>query len=167
MAPADPGKPKRKYPSGAEKRKRKYQREQAPQEAKRRARAAAPPRTDAAGAPQPESGPQLDPVVEFEKVGAPPLDDTASLIRWGAKMLATSVYLAAMDPDLPLNDKLRFVNDASAKLGMIRDKATEQEKLDRAAKAFDQKRGKAQKPTGGPKSLAGVQKPATARRTSA
>lgn len=156
MAPADPGKPKRKYPSGAEKRKRKYQREQAPQEAKRRARATAP---DSANA-----GPTADIVGEYTKCGPPPLDDTASLIKWGARMVGVSVWLTALDPDVPLLDKVRLVNDGCAKLGMIRDKASEQEKLDRAAKAFDQKRGKATKPSGGPKSLDGVAKPETARR---
>lgn len=68
-----------------------------------------------------------------------------------------------LDPDVPLLDKVRLVNDGCAKLGMIRDKASEQEKLDRAAKAFDTKRGKATKPSGGPKSLVGVAKPETAR----
>lgn len=162
--PVDPEKPKRKYPSGAQKRKKRYKAEQAPQEEARRARRAAQAE-EAAGDGQTAkpSGMVLDPCAEFQRAGAPPLDDTASIVRWAAKMQAVSTWLAAMDPDLPLNDKLKLVNEGVRGQGMIRDKASEQEKLDKAAKAFAQKKGKAGKAPGEAKSLVGVGRPSTAR----
>lgn len=100
--------------------------------------------------------------VSFDDVGDPPLDDTAALITWGAKCLAVVMRKAqqdagAFDAD---RDQWRFLADCSAKLGMIRDKASEQAKLQRAAAAA----GKTQstKPQGA-QSLAQVAKPPTAR----
>lgn len=100
--------------------------------------------------------------VSFDDVGDPPLDDTAALITWGAKCLAVVMRKAqqdakAFDAD---RDQWRFLADCAAKLGMIRDKASEQAKLQRAAAAAGKTTGT--KPQGA-QTLAGVSKPPTAR----
>jgi len=70
----------------------------------------------------------------FARVGPPPMQSTGSLITWGAKMQATVIWLAAQNPALfdSLASLLRFEADAIAKLGMIRDKAKEQEDIKKA-----------------------------------
>lgn len=100
--------------------------------------------------------------VSFADLPDPPLDDTAALITWGAKSLAVAMRKAQQDVGAfeAERDQWRFVADCAAKLGMIRDKATEQAKLQKAAAAAGKVSGV--KPTGA-QSLAAVPKPATAR----
>lgn len=100
--------------------------------------------------------------VSFDDLPDPPLDDTAALITWGAKCLAVAMRKAQQDVGAfeAERDQWRFVADCAAKLGMIRDKAAEQSKIQKAAAAA----GKTQstKPQGA-QSLAAVTKPHTAR----
>lgn len=100
--------------------------------------------------------------VSFADLPDPPLDDTAALITWGAKSLAVVMRKSMQDLSLfdAERDQLRFIADCAAKLGMIRDKASEQAKLQKAAAAAGKVAGV--KATGA-QSLAAVPKPATAR----
>lgn len=69
----------------------------------------------------------------FDALPVPPLDATASLITWGARALALTLHRAMSDPTIfeTERDQLRFIADGCAKLGMIRDKAAEQESIKR------------------------------------
>lgn len=70
----------------------------------------------------------------FASLAAPPIGNTAEMVTWGAQALALTLYRAMQDPTIfeTERDQLRFVVDACAKLGMIRDKAAEQEAIKRA-----------------------------------
>lgn len=100
--------------------------------------------------------------LSFADLPDPPLDDTAALITWGAKSLAVAMRRSMQDPSLfdAERDQLKFIAECVAKLGLIRDKATEQEKLQRAAAAAGKVSGT--RPVGA-QSLAAVPKPSTAR----
>lgn len=100
--------------------------------------------------------------VSFADLPDPPLDDTAALITWGAKCLAVVMRKAQQDVGAfdAERDQWRFVADCAAKLGMIRDKAAEQSKLQKAAAAAGKVSGT--RPVGA-QSLAAVPKPSTAR----
>ena len=73
----------------------------------------------------------------FGTLPAPPLDNTASLITWGAQALALALHRAMSDRSIfeTERDQLRFIADGCAKLGMIRDKASEQEAIKKAIQA--------------------------------
>lgn len=62
---------------------------------------------------------------------APP-ENTAGLVRWGAQMLAAVMHRAAQERSIfeTERDQLRFLSECCAKLGIIRDKAAEQELID-------------------------------------
>lgn len=94
---------------------------------------------------------------------SPPPESTAELVTWSAGVLAALVYRASQDRTIFLTelDQLRFLADTCAKIGLVRDKAVEQDRLRRLAEAA----GKlpSSKPAGA-KPLAGVSKPDTARR---
>lgn len=72
----------------------------------------------------------------FDALPPPPIEDTAALVRWGAQCLAVVMYRAIRQRDIfeTERDQLRFVSECCAKLGMIRDKAAEQEAIKRALK---------------------------------
>jgi hypothetical protein len=95
----------------------------------------------------------------------PPPSSTAELVTWAAAALAQAIYRASQDRKIFLTeaDQLRYVADGCAKLGMVRDKAAEQERIKRVAErtGLTQDRNK---PAAGAKSLAGIAKPETARR---
>jgi len=97
-------------------------------------------------------------------VGAPP-ESTAELVTWAASALAQVIHRAAQDRSIFLTeaDQLRFIADGCAKLGMVRDKAAEQERIKKAAVRAGLTSDKS-KPSVGAKSLAGIEKPPTARR---
>ena len=72
--------------------------------------------------------------LSYADLPAPPIgkkDGTAQLITWGAKALAVTMHRAMVTPDAfeAERDQWRFVADCCAKLGMIRDKAAEQEQI--------------------------------------
>lgn len=80
----------------------------------------------------------------FEQLEPPDLNETASLITWAAKGLALTAFRALSSPDIfdAESTKLRFVADCFVKIGMVRDKATEQEeykRLKRKLKGEEQK----------------------------
>lgn len=97
-------------------------------------------------------------------VCAPP-ESTAELVTWAASALAQVIHRAAQDRTIFLTeaDQLRFIADGCAKLGMVRDKAAEQERIKKAAVRAGLAPDK-NKPSAGAKSLAGIEKPPTARR---
>lgn len=72
----------------------------------------------------------------FDRLPPPPIDDTSGLVRWGAQCLAVVMDRAIRDRTIfeTERDQLRFVADCCAKLGMIRDKASEQEAIKKALK---------------------------------
>lgn len=95
----------------------------------------------------------------YRQIGAPPIGDTASLISWAARCLAVVCHDALLDETLPPQEKRRFVADCCAKLGLVRDKAVEQDRIRQAVKAW---KGK---PEGeGLTPLAGIPEPTPARR---
>lgn len=97
-------------------------------------------------------------------VSAPP-ESTAELVTWAASALAQVIHRAAQDRSIFLTeaDQLRFIADGCAKLGMVRDKAAEQERIKKAAVRAGLAPDK-NKPSAGAKSLVGIEKPPTARR---
>lgn len=70
----------------------------------------------------------------FARLRPAPLDNTAEMVLWANEVLALSVERAVRRRDIfPCEfDQLRFIADSCAKLGMIRDKASEQEKIKKA-----------------------------------
>lgn len=81
----------------------------------------------------------------FALLVAPPIDDTASLIRWGSKLHGLALHHIALNPQIYPNQRewLRALLGGTTQLGVIRDKAAEQEKIDRALREED-KKGKKQ-----------------------
>lgn len=73
----------------------------------------------------------------FDRLPAPPIEDTAGLVRWGAQCLAMVMDRAIRDCSIfeTERDQLRFLSECCAKLGMIRDKASEQEAIKKALQA--------------------------------
>ena len=102
-------------PSGAEfRRRRKLQAEEAARnEAARRA-----DRKAASRAP-----------LAYSAIEPPDLGDTASMVRYGAQVLAVVMDQTMLDPDITEEQRRRELRDGAAKLGMIRDKAAEQEAI--------------------------------------
>ena len=89
-----------------------------------------------------------------------PPDDGAELISWSAKNLAKLLADAYRDAGLTGLDRYRIIGQLTAQLGMIRDKAAEQDKIAKLA----QKHGLAKTPDKeGLEPFAGTIKPPTAR----
>lgn len=67
----------------------------------------------------------------------PPPENTAELVRWGAVVLAKVIHRAAQKPEIfaAESDQLKFIADGCAKLGIVRDKAKEQEDIAKQLKA--------------------------------
>lgn len=107
--------------------------------------------------------PPLPPGGGFSNIPPPPLEDTAQLITWGARVLAATMDKALRDPSAfdCERDQWRFITDSVAKLGMIRDKSIEQDRIKKLQEAVGGGSKGATSPTG--KSLAQVPKPSTAR----
>lgn len=74
----------------------------------------------------------------FDDLPAPPIkqDGTAELVTWAAKGLALTVYRAIQDPSIfeTEKDRLKFLADGFAKIGIVRDKAAEQDRIKRGLK---------------------------------
>lgn len=84
------------------------------------------------------------PVGILPGLAAPP-PNTAGLVRWGAQILAAVMYRAAQDRSIfeTERDQLKFLADCAAKLGVIRDKAAEQELIDQRLAELEQEKTKA------------------------
>jgi hypothetical protein len=95
---------------------------------------------------------------------APP-EDTSQLVTWAAGALAKVLHAAARENAFATKgEQLRFLSDGLAKIGMLRDKAAEQDKLRKLAEKH--KLTKSTNPgIEGLEPLAGTVKPPTARRT--
>lgn len=100
-------------------------------------------------APAPKTAPtdQVDEPFEnpFDQLVAPPIDDTALLIRWASKVHGLALHHIAKNPGIYPNQRewLRALLGGTTQLGVIRDKAAEQEKIDRALRD-EEKKGKKQ-----------------------
>lgn len=121
--------------SGAQLRQRKAEREQPdkPAAKKRRAKQIEIEQAPADGwfaGPNP-----------FERAGPPPIDDTAQMIRWGAKIHALGVEDIYRHPNSypSRREWIRALLDKTTQLGVIRDKAAEQQKIDDALHRDDVK----------------------------
>lgn len=82
----------------------------------------------------------------FAGAGTPPIQDTALLIRWGAKVHGLAIHEIANHPEWYTNRRewVRALLGATTGLGVIRDKAAEQQKIDdamRRAEAEKKKQG--------------------------
>lgn len=88
--------------------------------------------------------PQVAGTSGIEGLPSPPTN-TASLVRWGAQILAAVMYRAAQDRSIfeTERDQLKFLAECAAKLGVIRDKAAEQELIDQRLAELDQEKTKA------------------------
>jgi hypothetical protein len=95
---------------------------------------------------------------------APP-EDTSQLVTWAASALAKVLHSAATENAFATKgEQLRFLSDGLAKIGMLRDKAAEQDKLRKLAEKH--KLVKSTNPgSEGLEPFAGTVKPSTARRT--
>ena len=110
-----------KKPSGAEFRRRRKElgTEAGRAEARRRAK----------GKPDPGRVP-----LAYSAIQPPNLEDTASMVRYGAQVLAVVMDQTMLDPEITEEQRRRELRDGAAKLGMIRDKAAEQEAIKRSLK---------------------------------
>ena len=103
-----------------------------------------------------------DTVPTLDGLTVPPPEDTSQLVTWAAKQIGLVMWQALNDKALKGLDRYRLIGQLGAQIGMLRDKATEQEKLDKLAR----KHGLIKNPTelaDGMKPLAGIVKPPTAR----
>lgn len=80
----------------------------------------------------------------FADFPEPPLDDTSKLITWGAKVAAKTLDMILRSPSAFPNKRewFRAIMAGTASLGIIRDKATEQEKIDRHLRQADKQASK-------------------------
>lgn len=77
----------------------------------------------------------------FEQLEPPPVHDTAQLISWGARLHAIALGHISLHPEIYPNQRewLRALLGGTTQLGIIRDKAAEQEKIDNALRRDDVK----------------------------
>lgn len=94
----------------------------------------------AAEGEQPDTGPN-----PFAQLADPPIENTAQLITWGAKVHALAVAHIAKNPDIYPNRRewIRALLGGTTQLGVIRDKAMEQSRID-AALHREEQEGKRQ-----------------------
>jgi hypothetical protein len=92
---------------------------------------------DAADLPEDEDAPFDNPFDDL----APPPDDTAQLIRWGARVAGRGVHFMALHPEIYPNKRewMRALFSGIGCIGVIRDKASEQQKIDDALRRDDLK----------------------------
>lgn len=97
----------------------------------------------------------------FDRLGPAPIDSTAELVTWGAQALALVVDRAMRRRDIFETefDQLRFVADSCAKLGLVRDKAAEQESIKKLLKATTQEKETAGLTDAGGRSTPRVSRP--------
>ena len=100
-----------------------------------------------------------DTVPTLDGLTVPPPEDTSQLVTWAAKQIGLVMWQALNDQALKGLDRYRLIGQLGAQIGMLRDKATEQEKLDKLAR----KHGLVETVAPAGKSLAGIVKPPTAR----
>ena len=73
--------------------------------------------------------------LQFEALPPPPLGDPLAAMCWWNDVLLTCADKVLRDPVMPLEDRVKFLADFSAKAGYIRDKAGEAKALREAVKA--------------------------------
>lgn len=59
------------------------------------------------------------------------------MVRYAAQVLAVVMDQTMLDPAISEEQRRRELRDTAAKLGMVRDKAGEQEKIDQAREAAE------------------------------
>lgn len=67
----------------------------------------------------------------LKNAGPAPLENTAKAITWANKVMMLLIEAHVNDEDMPLERKTKAISDLVAKVGMIRDKAKEQEDIDK------------------------------------
>jgi len=132
-------------------------------------------------AARPAASPPGRKPLSYSDIPPPDLDDPASVIAWGARVLAVVCDQVMLDPAITEEQRRRELRDGIAKLGLIRDKFSEQAKIEKILRSV--RKGEeliGMSPAGhrdaphvarpsetrpvGAQSLAGVEKPDTARR---
>ena len=132
--------------SGAARRKLRALRDAPDAPAKKPAAKKRPARKPAKKDPEPEacaenSAAQEDPGPNpFLQLADPPIENTAQLITWGAKVHALAVAHIAKNPDIYPNRRewIRALLGGTTQLGVIRDKAMEQSRIDAALRREEQ-----------------------------
>lgn len=80
--------------------------------------------------------------MDFSSLPPPPLGDPIGAMGWWNDVLMVCAHRVICDPHMPLEKRVRFLADMSAKAGMIRDKAAEsrdiREALRKKAKAAEE-----------------------------
>ena len=65
----------------------------------------------------------------FSKLPTAPIGDPHKAVMWANDVLMTSMEAIVRDDKMALENKVKLLSDLSGKLGMIRDKASEQKKI--------------------------------------
>lgn len=76
----------------------------------------------------------------FKDFPSPPLDDTAKAIVWMNRALLVSTYGVMQDEEMTFKEKSKYVLEAVGKSGMIRDKVSEQEKIEKVTRALNEQK---------------------------
>ena len=78
------------------------------------------------------------PGLDFSQLEPPPLDDPMGAMVWWNNVLLVCADKVMRDSQMPLEQKIRFLMDGSAKAGMIRDKAAESKAIQQAIRKLDE-----------------------------
>lgn len=97
---------------------------------------------------------------DFAELRDAPIGQPAEAITWANDVVLLTLQQVIRDEALPNLMRWRWIKDLAAVLGMLRDKTAEQKRLQQL---HEKLLGSSTKPRGA-KSVAGLQKPDTARR---
>ena len=78
------------------------------------------------------------PGLDFSQLAPPPLNDPIAAMVWWNNVLLVCADKVMRDSQMPLEQKIRFLMDGSAKAGMIRDKAAESKAIQQAIRKLDE-----------------------------
>jgi len=78
------------------------------------------------------------PGLDFSQLAPPPLNDPIAAMVWWNDVLLVCADKVMRDSQMPLEQKIRFLMDGSAKAGMIRDKAAESKAIQQAMRKLDE-----------------------------
>ena len=76
----------------------------------------------------------------FKDFPAPPLDDTAKATIWMNKAILVGAYGVMQDEEIPFEKQFKYILEAGRAAGMIRDKVSEQEKIDKIIEQEEQEK---------------------------
>lgn len=72
----------------------------------------------------------------LEEIGPPP-KDTSKIVMWANEYVAQAMYAVGIDTAATFEAKIKSIFEGARVIGMIRDKASEQEKIDRYISKVD------------------------------